>query len=89
MKGSDEYEERWQHRQKWCGGGGNGSSGGGGGGRGDLTVKETGKIVFNGKRGVKQGSEQNHSWQRGSGGGEREWRRRRKRKRRFYWKNCI
>ena len=60
-----------------------------GGGRGDLTVKETGKIVFNGKRGVKQGSEQNHSWQRGSGGGEREWRRRRKRKRRFYWKNGI
>ena len=54
-----------------------------------MTVKETGKIVFNGKRGVKQGSEQNHSWQRGSGGGEREWRRRRKRKRRFYWKNGI
>ena len=69
MKGSDEYEERWQHRQKWCNGGGNGSSGGGGGGRGDLTVKETGKIVFNGMRGVKQGCRKNHSWQRGSGGG--------------------
>ena len=36
----------------------------GGGGRGDLT----GKIIFNGMRGVKQGRGKNHSWQRVSGG---------------------
>ena len=57
-----------------------GSGGGGARGRGDFT----GKMVFNGMRGVKQGSGQNHSWQRRSGGGDGE---RRRRKRRFDWKN--